>query len=140
MGFVSGDGCNPCADAPDCLLDCLNPINWLGGGKKPNLKPKNPPKQPKRKPPERPPGDCTPGKHAAMQAAVNGACKSEKGKKCKMGADRATLQAKFAKYSGCAAARKALNNTCFRGGNPGHRGGTGYIRCDGCRMRCLYEY
>jgi RHS repeat-associated protein len=65
-------------------------------------------------------GDCTPAEHAALQAAVNAACKSGP-RACKGNQDLATLEANLAKNLACAAARDAINNKCFKGGDAGHR-------------------
>jgi RHS repeat-associated protein len=65
-------------------------------------------------------GDCTPAEHAALQAAVNAACKSGPSK-CTGSQDLATLQANLAKNAACAAGRDAINNKCFKGGDAGHR-------------------
>jgi len=76
-----------------------------------------PPGCDKCKPPAPP---CTDAEKAALQAAVNAACKSGP-RACKGTQDLATLQANLAKNLACATAREAINNRCFNGGDAGHR-------------------
>jgi uncharacterized protein RhaS with RHS repeats len=65
-------------------------------------------------------GDCSPQEHEALQKAVNAACKSGK-RACKANQDLATLKANEAKNLACAKARDKINDTCYEGGDPGHK-------------------
>ena len=66
-----------------------------------------------------PPGDCTSAQHAALQAEVSSACA---GPRACNGAQSCTeLVLNRARNASCVAARQTINNTCFRGGDPGHR-------------------
>jgi hypothetical protein len=64
-------------------------------------------------------GDCTAEQHRKLQDEVNRACKRPRA--CKGDQDCATLIANLAKNRECAAARKAINDTCFKGGDEGHK-------------------
>jgi Novel toxin 16 len=76
--------------------------------------------RPPRPPRRRNPGDCTPQEHAALQLAVDTACKRGK-RRCTADQDLATLQLNLARNLACAAARDAINWRCYRGGDAGHR-------------------
>ena len=67
-----------------------------------------------------PPGDCTPAQHRALQDDVNNKCKSQK-RSCKGVSDCATLLENTNKNWNCAIARELVADTCFRGGDKGHR-------------------
>jgi hypothetical protein len=67
-----------------------------------------------------PPGDCTPEQHRKLQDEVNDKCKSGK-RTCKGVLDCATLLYNKNKNWECALAREIVANTCFRGGDAGHR-------------------
>jgi len=64
-------------------------------------------------------GDCTPIQHAGLQNAVNLACSGPSA--CKASQTCAELAANMATNLGCAAARNAINKTCYGGGDAGHR-------------------
>ena len=66
-----------------------------------------------------PPGDCTAAEHRALQDAVDAACKIPR--RCSGAQNCGTLLSNYNKNVACADARDAINATCFRGGNPGHR-------------------
>lgn len=70
-----------------------------------------------------PPGDCTPQQLATLQAAVNTYCHGTYSCKPfpKKGANCADLGKLTETWRTCALARTAVNKTCFRGGNQGHR-------------------
>ena len=91
----------------------------------PKPKPKLPAPKPKQKPKPKKPnggkkGDCTSTQHATLQAAVTAACKTGS-RACKGNQDCSTLSANLAKNQACASARDAINNTCFKGGDAGHK-------------------
>lgn len=86
--------------------------------KKPPTPPKPPPNKPKPKP--NPCGDCTPAQHAVLQGAVTAACKTG-ARACNPTQDSDTLKANLAMNLACAAARDAVNKTCYKGGDPGHK-------------------
>jgi Novel toxin 16 len=65
-------------------------------------------------------GNCTPQRHAELQAAVTAACKVES-RACDYTQDCATLEANYSKNIACAEAREAINDECFFGGDPGHQ-------------------
>ena len=65
-------------------------------------------------------GSCTPEEHAALQAAVNAACKAGP-RRCSPTQDPATLATNMGKNLACAAARDTINQRCFGGGDAGHR-------------------
>jgi len=65
-------------------------------------------------------GNCTPEEHAALQAAVNGACKAGP-RRCSPSQDPVTLATNMGKNLACAAARDTINQRCFGGGDAGHR-------------------
>jgi len=64
-----------------------------------------------------PPGDCTPAQYAVLAAAVQTICKSGPG--CKS-TDCGVMRQALTRLQDCAAARQALNDTCFRGGDQAH--------------------
>ncbi len=67
-------------------------------------------------------GDCTPGQHDALQAAVEMACKEKAGERSCVGvSDCKTILANLAKNAACNAARNRINMLCFGGGNLGHQ-------------------
>jgi RHS repeat-associated protein len=82
-------------------------------------------------------GNCTPQQHAALQAAVNAACKGEGGpRRCEPNQSREQLQENLRKFLACKAARDTINTICYGGGNSGHReaadnAGRGAQRCEG---------
>lgn len=75
----------------------------------------------------RPPrcGACTPAEHAALQAAVNLACKRGAVRHCTAAMSCSQLIAMAGAFSACAAARTVINNRCFGGGDAGHRQAVG---------------
>lgn len=54
-----------------------------------------------------------------MQMCVNQACKIPR--KCQQGQPCDVLKANLTKNLACAAARNAINNVCYSGGDPGHK-------------------
>jgi hypothetical protein len=70
-----------------------------------------------------PPGDCTPQQQATLQAAVDVLCHGTPS--CRQfplsGADCIALSQLTEKWRQCALARTAINTTCFKGGDTGHR-------------------
>ena len=65
-------------------------------------------------------GDCSSSFRTYLQSEVNRTCKPDPGQ-CKPGESCSSMRDKCAKHTECAEARKKINNTCFRGGNDGHR-------------------
>lgn len=66
-----------------------------------------------------PPGNCTEQQHRALQDRVDNACKSARA--CTANDSAGVLSAKIGQHSACIAARKKINDVCFRGGDSGHR-------------------
>ena len=66
-----------------------------------------------------PPGTCTPEQHRTLQNAVDAACGVPRS--CNATQSCATLQTNYDQFIACATARETINNTCFGGGNVGHR-------------------
>jgi len=64
------------------------------------------------------PGDCTKEQHAELQKAVN---ETKGEKRCLPSDTCATLYAKETKWSKQAIARQIINNTCYKGGDSGHK-------------------
>jgi RHS repeat-associated protein len=64
---------------------------------------------------------CNPTQKTALQATVNLACKQSGKMACNPTQDVPTLKANMAKNLACAAAREAINATCFKGGDTGHQ-------------------
>ena len=65
-------------------------------------------------------GDCTPEQHRSLQNAVDEICGSDR--KCtpqELTCD--DLKIRLDLNNRCAAARDEINNTCYKGGNKGHR-------------------
>lgn len=69
------------------------------------------------------PGDCSPGQHLALQAAVNQYCHGTASCRAypQRGASCSALSQLRDTWLNCALARSTINNTCFKGGNVGHR-------------------
>jgi RHS repeat-associated protein len=65
-------------------------------------------------------GRCTPAQFILLQGAVIIACKIGK-RACDASQECSTLRVNLAKNLACAAARDAINNQCFNGGDQGHR-------------------
>ena len=66
-------------------------------------------------------GDCSPLQHALLQGAVNWACKSGRPSACTASQTCAELKANLAINAACATARNRINNTCYGGGDAGHK-------------------
>ncbi len=66
------------------------------------------------------PGDCTEEQHAALQDAVNAACKGRP-RACKGNQDCDTLRDNYDRSKQCADARDTVNNVCYGGGDDDHR-------------------
>ena len=66
-----------------------------------------------------PPGNCTVPQHRTLQTEVDNSCGAAT--KCLISDDRATLNSKITKVNACISARTTINNTCFAGGDPGHK-------------------
>jgi len=68
-------------------------------------------------------GDCSPVRHAALQAAVNKYCKQSGHRSCVSGNALTCdeLRRRLALNAQCAGARRRINDECYRGGNRGHR-------------------
>ncbi len=64
------------------------------------------------------PGDCTKEQHAELQKAVN---ETKGEKRCLPSDTCATLYTKETTWSKQAIARQIINNTCYRGGDKGHK-------------------
>ncbi|MFM6321527.1 MAG: RHS repeat-associated core domain-containing protein [Microcystis panniformis] len=65
---------------------------------------------------------CTPQEKYLLQQQVSRLCKgTESGSSCKPGMSSEEALANAAKFEACAAARDAINNRCFGGGDAGHR-------------------
>ncbi|MBC8152667.1 MAG: hypothetical protein H7Z72_07130 [Bacteroidetes bacterium] len=67
-----------------------------------------------------PPGDCTVIQHRALQNEVTNKCKNGS-RSCRGLTDCAVMLQNIQKNWDCAVARETVANTCFRGGDPGHR-------------------
>lgn len=68
----------------------------------------------------KPPGDCAPSFYNHLKRDVDEKCKPNPGN-CLACESCAGMSEKASKHFGCAAARKKMNDTCFRGGNPSHQ-------------------
>jgi hypothetical protein len=66
-----------------------------------------------------PPGKCTATQHRSLQDQVDSSCGAAT--KCLITDDRATLNSKIIKVNACISARTTINNTCFAGGDAGHK-------------------
>jgi Novel toxin 16 len=66
-----------------------------------------------------PPGSCTATQHRSLQDQVDSSCAAAL--KCLITEDRATLNLRITKVNACIAARTNINNTCFAGGDAGHK-------------------
>jgi type VI secretion system secreted protein VgrG len=65
---------------------------------------------------------CTPQEKYLLQQEVSRLCKgSDSGRACRSGMSTAEALTNAAKFEACAAARDAINNKCFGGGDAGHR-------------------
>jgi Novel toxin 16 len=64
-------------------------------------------------------GSCTATTHRTLQNAVDSQCGAAKA--CLISDTQATLSSKIGQHSKCIDARKAINNTCFGGGDAGHK-------------------
>jgi RHS repeat-associated protein len=64
-------------------------------------------------------GDCTPDQHRSLQDAVDAFCKRERS--CNGLQSCSELFSNLAKSQQCLAARQTINNTCFGGGDAGHK-------------------
>jgi hypothetical protein len=72
--------------------------------------------------PPAPPGDCAQAQYDALKADVDASkLASAAVGACQPGDDAYTLRTKLAAWNGLGNARKAMNHTCFRGGDPGHK-------------------
>ncbi len=67
-----------------------------------------------------PPGDCSVAQHRALQDDVTNKCKSGP-RSCRGVNDCAALLQNQQKNWDCAVARETVADTCFRGGDAGHR-------------------
>ena len=67
---------------------------------------------------QEPRGDCGEDQHRDLQNRVENACGSAT--RCIGGDNASALNIKIGAHSQCIDARKRINNTCFRGGNPTH--------------------
>ncbi len=75
-------------------------------------------------PDPKPPGDCDPPVYEALKAAERAACGTRATpvlKTCEGVTDCSELRTNENKFFGCLVAEQALNNTCFGGGDSGHR-------------------
>lgn len=68
-----------------------------------------------------PPGDCSEDEQKRLQADVNDKCKTNAPGRCLTTDNLADLQTKMDGNRLCYLARTKINNTCFRGGDLGHR-------------------
>lgn len=66
-----------------------------------------------------PPGDCTGEQHRTLQDVVDAACKVPR--RCNATQDCTALRLYYNKNFTYTNARDAINITCFRGGDDGHR-------------------
>jgi RHS repeat-associated protein len=66
-----------------------------------------------------PPGKCTQTQHRRLQDEVDAACKIQR--RCDPSQDCPELHENYYKNIRCAQARDEINNTCFAGGDAGHR-------------------
>jgi RHS repeat-associated protein len=104
-------------------------LKRLGPKLLPKPKPPTPrppaPKPPAPKPRPKPNfGNCTAAEHAVLNAAVGAACKGPQfscNKDKHPNLDCPEIQARIGRATACAAARAAINQKCFNGGDPNHR-------------------
>ena len=68
-----------------------------------------------------PPGDCYFAEYTRLNAGVQGNCKTPAPRACKRTDSCAVLFAKRAHFGRCLNAREAREESCFKGGNSGHR-------------------
>jgi len=66
------------------------------------------------------PGNCTKEEHYQLQQAVNEACSPALITACKKGQDCDVLKESLRKFKACIAARIAINDKCYDGGDAGH--------------------
>ena len=64
---------------------------------------------------------CSPKKLAALQLAVNAACKWIGPRRCEKTDSCTENGINIGKNSACAAARRTINQLCFKGGDEGHK-------------------
>jgi Novel toxin 16 len=64
-------------------------------------------------------GTCTATQHRGYQTTVENACGAAT--TCTAADTKATLNTKIGQHSRCIDARKVINNTCFGGGDAGHK-------------------
>jgi type VI secretion system secreted protein VgrG len=82
------------------------------------------PKPPTPKPPAPKFGNCTAVEHAALNAAVGAACKGPQfscNKAKHPNLDCPEIQARIGRATACAAARAAINQKCYNGGDANHQ-------------------
>jgi hypothetical protein len=68
-----------------------------------------------------PPGNCSQGIHDAMQRLVKAWCDHPSGRACTPADSCHRLQQKVRRNQLCAQYRRTINETCYGGGNSGHR-------------------
>jgi hypothetical protein len=64
-------------------------------------------------------GSCTATTYRTLQDAVDSQCGAAKA--CLISDNQSTLSSKIGQHSKCIDARKNINNTCFAGGDAGHK-------------------
>ena len=65
-------------------------------------------------------GSCSDQQREKLQSKVVDACKTTS-MRCLGTDNKATLNSKISQFSACINARKTINDTCFDGGDPGHK-------------------
>lgn len=68
-----------------------------------------------------PPGNCIQGIHDIMQRAVKAWCDHPSGRTCTSGESCGRLLQKIRRNQLCARNRRTINDTCYEGGDEGHR-------------------
>lgn len=68
-----------------------------------------------------PPGNCIQGIHDGMQRAVKAWCDHPSGRTCTAGESCGRLLQKIRRNQLCAHYRRTINDTCYEGGDEGHR-------------------
>lgn len=71
---------------------------------------------------ERKHGKCTPDEHEFLQDEVDRLCKNSGKRSCQFSDECETLYGKVEATQACIDAREQVNESCFNGGNAGHRG------------------
>ena len=68
-----------------------------------------------------PPGNCNQSQHDKMQRLVKAWCDHPSGRVCNPGESLHRLRQKIKRNQLCAQHRRAINNTCYEGGDKGHK-------------------